>query len=57
MKKRIISVIVILFVSGCSSSPSKMVDINASWGRVSDCLARSVVKLYDNRSYCSCCCI
>ena len=50
MKKRIISIIVILFVSGCSSSPSKMVDINASWGRVSDCLARSVVKLYDNRS-------
>ena len=38
------------FIVGCSSSPNQKFDVDASWGRVSACLARSVVKLDDKRS-------
>jgi hypothetical protein len=51
MKNRIVFLFFSLFfIVGCSSSPSKKFDIGASWGRVSTCLARSVVELDDKRS-------
>ena len=40
----------LFLIVGCSSLPSKKFDVDASWGRVSTCLAISVVKLDDKRS-------